>query len=233
MRAPISLPVLAVLALASPAAAQTADAQQIARDAFPGANVVADAVDFDLDGETEILVRFPFECDDAGCRWSILEHQDGSWIEAAGGRGTDTELLDVGGAYFVVSSGVTWAWNGTELAPTQDLLEGQLGPATEAQLALAYEALGLTAGLAGDPVGYAAELDLNADGHLETVVSITDPFWLLEGAYAPFVLLSEDGEKLVSGYSMDAPRLFAIEGGTAVQVVGVVPGGVSGQRWPQ
>jgi hypothetical protein len=205
-------------------AATAQEAQAIASSIFPGSTLVASEVDLSGDGLTEIFVGFPFECEGASCRWSILGKGAEGWSEIGAGmaEGANIQMFEDGPA--VAADGVFWRASAEEgQFPVHDMLEGEFGPAGESELLAAYESLGLTAGLNGPPAGYAARFDIDANGAQELVLAVSEAAWMLEGSFAPFVVFDSLGAPLAQGYSSDVPRIY--RDGLSIKVVSVTPSG--------
>jgi hypothetical protein len=210
------------------AVAQPIDAMGVARSFYPGTPMlVADAIDLDRNGSSEVLVQFPQLCQQRSCEWSLLAELGEGWVEVTRSRAAVIDVVESSAGLAVSADGVTWGWDGSTLFPTEDMLVGRFEEATVEDLALAYDLFGFSAGMGGSvPAGQIARADLDGDGSAETVTVINDHAWMMEGVYSPFVVMNEAGEKLVSGFSMDAPRLFPGTGETAFSVVSVTPAGV-------
>lgn len=208
--------------------AQPIDAMGVARGFYPQADMmVADLIDLDRNGTPEVLVQFPQLCEARSCDWALLADLGDGWVEVTRSRAALIDIVEAGSGSAIRADGVAWGWDGSTLFPTGDLLAGRYGEANAEELAIAYDLFGFSPGMGGSaPSGQNARLDLDGDGSIETVTIINDPAWMMEGIYSPFIIVSDEGAKLASGYSMDAPRLFPGAGDIAFSVVSVTPAGV-------
>lgn len=232
MIARFCLPILALSLLVGASQAQGVDIPvPVAEDLFPGAgSIVLDPVDLDGDGVNEALVRRPTDCEGSACAWALMQNSPEGWVPITAGRAARVDFVQTGSSAALVADGVLWAWDGEQLYPAADLLEGTFVDAAPADLDLAHDLLGLShipAGTASS--GISAQADVDGDGAMDRIVVITDQAWMLEGAYSPFSVIGAAGELIASGYSMDAPRLYPASGAFTATIVSVTPAGLQVQ----
>src|SRR5690554_2411618 len=140
------LPLLALSLFAGASQAQGVDIPvSVAEALFPGTgSVVLDPVDLDGDGIYEVLVRRPTDCEGSACAWGLMRSIDEEWTPITAGRAALVDIVQVGSSVALVADGVLWSWNGEELYPAADLLEGTFVDASFEDLTLAYDLLGFS-----------------------------------------------------------------------------------------
>lgn len=204
----------------------------VAEALFPGTgSVVLDPVDLNGDGVDEVLVRRPSDCEGSACAWALMQNTPEGWSPITAGRAARVDFAQAGSSSALVADGVLWSWNGEELYPAADLLEGTFVEASLEDLRLAYDLLGFSTGIpsGGAPTGYSTSADVDGDGAPDRIIVIADAAWMIEGAYSPFAIVDHEGGLILSGYSMDVPRLYGASGSLASTVVSVTPAGLQVQ----
>lgn len=217
--APVSL--VAAL-LAGPA---LADIQAAAKGIAGDRELIAEFyADLNLDGNDEAVLHFADSCGDMGCDWTILTMHDGSAVEIGSGVATSLAMVPTAPVGTVIDAdGVLWAWAGSEVYPHYSFLERpdvrEIPPAAGDREALKTHT---EWGDASPDSLHVWSIDVTNDGKRERIITVGDLGYSIGGYASPYLILSQDGELMASGYSMDFPRIFTNPAGGA-RVVEVMP----------
>ena len=157
--------------------------------------------DIDADGDTENILHLSQPCYGERCRSEPVE-SDG--VVAANGSAEEVHVEDFGArGGILVADGIFLGWNGQVLYPHDDLLSRLGAVQRSARAARDVRGQGGHDVRAQDITSY--EVDLVGDERAERVHVVTGD--TVNGLFR-FHIVTPEGEELLSGYSMDRPRLY-------------------------